>query len=204
MTDLLPDKHIRGPSDHAVRDRIIRTAGDYFAHYGYAKTTVADLARELGFSKTYVYRFFESKQAIGEEIIAAHLSALLDQARADLALGSSAADKFRRFFGSIVTHTMRLSREDQRIYEIAIVACNDDWGPALSYADNLRAIITDIIREGRDRGEFEKKTPIDEIVRSIFFAMVPFVDPTYLHRTLTHLPSAEVEMAGLILRSLAL
>ena len=38
------------------------------ARYGYAKTSVSDLARAIGFSKAYIYRFFESKQAIGEAI----------------------------------------------------------------------------------------------------------------------------------------
>lgn len=203
MTRSLSPISTRGPADHAVRDRIIQTAGEHFAHYGYEKTTVADLARELGFSKTYVYRFFESKQAIGEEIIRAHLSNLLIQARDELAQGTTATEKFRRFFASIVVQTVRLSREDKRIYEIAIIACNDDWSPATSYAESLQEIIADIIRYGRERGEFEKKTPADEVVRSIFFAMVPFVDPTYLRRTLKHLPSAQVEIAGLILRSLA-
>ena len=59
----------RGPAEHAVRDQIVKAAHEYFAHYGYAKTTVSDLARAVGFSKAYIYRFFESKQAIGEAIV---------------------------------------------------------------------------------------------------------------------------------------
>lgn len=203
MTKLLPDRPNRGPAEHAVRDQIIKTASECFGHYGYMKTTVADLARELGFSKTYIYRFFESKQAIGEEICAAHLAALLDQARTHLAEGASAADRFRRFFHSITEQTTKLLYEDKRIYEIAVIACMEDWTPALAYIDSLHAIIVDIVQYGRDRGEFEKKTPIDEIARSILFAMGPFIDPAHLHRNVKRLPAAQNEMIGLILRSLA-
>lgn len=131
------------------------------------------------------------------------MAALLDQAREDLRKGTSAPDQLRRFFGSVSAHTARLLHEDKRIYEIAVTACTEDWAPALAYLDTLRAIITDIVQYGRDRGEFEKKTPIDEIARSILFAMTPFIDPVYLDRNLKHLPSAQIETVGLVLRSLA-
>ena len=43
-------------------------ANEHFSRYGYEKTTVSDLAKAIGFSKAYIYKFFESKQAIGEMI----------------------------------------------------------------------------------------------------------------------------------------
>src|SRR3546814_14696501 len=63
----------RGPSDHTIRDQIIEAAHDHFSHYGYGKTTVSDLAKHIGFSKAYIYKFFDSKQAIGEAICAGQL-----------------------------------------------------------------------------------------------------------------------------------
>ncbi|MFX8832890.1 TetR family transcriptional regulator, partial [Acinetobacter baumannii] len=49
----------------SVREQLIAAAEVHFARYGYAKTTLVDLARAVGFSKTYFYRFFASKQEIG-------------------------------------------------------------------------------------------------------------------------------------------
>src|SRR5881397_4286799 len=60
----------RGPADHTVRDQIVAAATEHFSRYGYEKTTVSDLAKAIGFSKAYIYKFFESKQAIGEMICA--------------------------------------------------------------------------------------------------------------------------------------
>ena len=60
----------RGPADHDVRDQIVAAATEHFSRYGYEKTTVSDLAKAIGFSKAYIYKFFESKQAIGEMICA--------------------------------------------------------------------------------------------------------------------------------------
>lgn len=58
----------RGPAEHDVRTQIIEAATAHFSHYGYDKTTVSDLAKAIGFSKAYIYKFFASKQAIGEVI----------------------------------------------------------------------------------------------------------------------------------------
>ena len=60
----------RGPVDHDVRDQIIQAAAEHFSQYGYMKTTVSELAKSIGFSKAYIYKFFTSKQAIGEMICA--------------------------------------------------------------------------------------------------------------------------------------
>src|SRR5690348_17946775 len=88
----------RGPAEHAVRDQLVEAAHECFARYGYAKTTVSDLAREIGFSKAYIYRFFESKQAIGEAICSACLGKLIAESRQAIDEGGSATDRFRRFF----------------------------------------------------------------------------------------------------------
>src|SRR5438034_929932 len=67
----------RGPADHEVRDQIVAAATEHFSRYGYEKTTVSDLAKAIGFSKAYIYKFFESKQAIGEMICAKTLSTMV-------------------------------------------------------------------------------------------------------------------------------
>ncbi|MOA62050.1 hypothetical protein D3C78_1873470 [compost metagenome] len=67
----------------------------------------------------------------------------------------------------------------------------------------MRAILTDILREGREQGEFERKTPLDETARSIHLVMLPFISPLLLQYNLDRLPDAPREVASLVLRSLA-
>lgn len=193
----------RGPAEHAVRDQIIEAANDCFARYGYAKTTVADLAREIGFSKAYIYRFFESKQAIGEAICGARLDRILEAARTAIDEGESANDKFRCFFRSITALSVELFFDDRKIYEIAASAAAEKWATARAYTEALRVMVGEIVREGREKGEFERKTPLDETCRAICYAMTPFVDPLDLERNFDLLPDAQNELTGLILRSLA-
>ena len=55
----------------------MEAAEEHFSRYGYEKTTVSDLAKSIGFSKAYIYKFFDSKQAIGEAICSKTLSAIV-------------------------------------------------------------------------------------------------------------------------------
>jgi AcrR family transcriptional regulator len=194
---------LRGPAEHSVRDQIVKAARECFAHYGYAKTTVADLAREIGFSKAYIYRFFESKQAIGEAICGDCLDALFNQVRDTVDQGQDATDKLRRFAKTVTAAGVELFFSDRKLYEIAAHASSENWSTAQAYTDQLQALLEDILKEGRESGEFERKTPLDETRRAIFYALKPFIDPVFLERSLDLLPDAQAEVTGLILRSLA-
>lgn len=193
----------RGPAEHAVRDQIVDAAHQCFARYGYAKTTVADLAREIGFSKAYIYRFFESKQAIGEAICGSRLARIVDVARAAIDEGTSATDQFRRMFKTLTILGVELFFDDRKIHDIAAYAASERWESARRYRANIEGMILEIVRSGRDSGEFERKTPIDETCRAISYAMMPFVDPLHLERNLDLLPDGQTEVTSLILRSLA-
>jgi AcrR family transcriptional regulator len=193
----------RGPAEHTVRDQIVKAAHEYFAHYGYTKTTVADLAREIGFSKAYIYRFFDSKQAIGEAIVSECLDEILVKVREAVGSGRDATDKLRKFAKTVTSSSLDLAFNDRKIYEVAAHASSENWAPVQVYVERLQAFLEDILKEGRESGQFERKTPIDETRRAIYYALLPFMDPVYLQRTIDLLPDAQTEVINLILRSLA-
>src|SRR3990170_5348630 len=98
----------RGPADHTVRDQIVEAAGEHFRHYGYEKTTVSDLAKAIGFSKAYIYKFFDSKQEIGEAICAKTLSGIVATVEEAVAGATTPTDKFRRMFKVLVATEVSL------------------------------------------------------------------------------------------------
>src|ERR1700752_5480704 len=89
---------VRGPADHGVRDQIVVAATEHFSRYGYEKTTVSDLAKAIGFSKAYIYKFFESKQAIGEMICVNCLHEIESEVRTAVAETDLPPEKLRRIF----------------------------------------------------------------------------------------------------------
>ena len=156
----------RGPLDHAVREQIVEAAFEHFGHYGYEKTTVAELAKSIGFSKSYIYKFFDSKQAIGEVICANRLELIMAAV-------------------------------------LSALAAREQWPSTERYAESLMKLIESIIIEGRQAGEFERKTPLDEVTQAIHMVMCPFINPVQLQYNLEMAPTAAVLLSSLILRSLA-
>jgi AcrR family transcriptional regulator len=193
----------RGPADHSVREQIVEAAGEHFSHYGYDKTTVSDLAKAIGFSKAYIYKFFDSKQAIGEAICAKTLSAIVVAVEAAVAGATTPTEKFRRMFKTLAATGGSLFFNDRKLYDIAAHSAGEGWPSALAYGERIRQMLLEIVREGRESGEFERKTPLDETVHAIYLVMQPFVNPLLLQYNLDVAEEAPAQLSNLVLRSLA-
>lgn len=193
----------RGPSDHDVSVQIVEAASQHFSLYGYEKTTVSDLAKAIGFSKAYIYKFFDSKQAIGEVICSNRLDMIkriVDDAISD---APSASERLRRMFKSLVDASRDLFFHDRKLYDIAATSAGEAWPSSVAYEAHIRNLIAQIIREGRETGEFERKTPLDEVSNVIYLTMRPYVTPLLLQYNLDNAEEATLQLSSLILRSLA-
>jgi len=193
----------RGPADHAVREQIVEAAGEHFSHYGYEKTTVSDLAKSIGFSKAYIYKFFDSKQAIGEAICSRCLSGIVAKVEEAVAGAATPTEKLRRMFKTLVTTGVNLFFNDRKLYDVAAFAAGEQWPSARAYYERIRQILAEIVREGRESGEFERKTPLDETVHAIDLVVHPYVNPLLLQHNLDVVEEAPAQLSNLVLRSLA-
>lgn len=194
---------LRGPSDHSVRDQIVEAATEHFGHYGYEKTTVSDLAKAIGFSKAYIYKFFNSKQAIGEVICANRLAMIMNIVSAAIADAPTASEKIRRLFKGLVESGSDLFFEDRKLYDIAAVASREKWPSTEIYEQRLRQVIVQILQEGRQAGEFERKTPLDEAAEATYLVIRPYVSPVQLQDNLATAATDVVLLSSLVLRSLS-
>jgi AcrR family transcriptional regulator len=193
----------RGPADHEVRDQISAAATEHFSRYGYEKTTVSDLAKAIGFSKAYIYKFFESKQAIGEMICANCLREIQLEIRAAVDGAGSPPEKLRRMFKAIVDSGLRLFFQDRKLYEIAISAASERWPSAIAHEECIRQMLLELLKQGRESGDFERKTPIDETAAAIYLVMHPYVNPVILQLSSSYTEQAPAQLSGLVLRSLS-
>lgn len=193
----------RGPVDHDVRDQIVTAATEHFSRYGYEKTTVSDLAKAIGFSKAYIYKFFESKQAIGEMICANCLREIEADVIAVLAGADSPPEKLRRMFKAMTEATLRLFSDDRKLYEIAASAATERWPAVLAYEERIQRLLRDVLQEGRETGDFERKTPLDEATTAIYLVMRPYMNPLLLQHSFDFTESAPGLLSSLVLRSLS-
>ena len=193
----------RGPADHERRQQIIDAADKHFRHYGYAKTTVADLARAIGLSSAYIYKFFESKRAIGEAICQLILSEIIRDARAITQEAGPRSDRLRRMFQTVARRGLELFFNDRKAHDLAVTACDERWPTIAEYKVNMAGVLSELIAEGREAGDFERKTPLDETVGAVLLAMVSFMHPILLEECLDDAEAQALTLANLVLRSLA-
>jgi AcrR family transcriptional regulator len=141
------------------RTRILDEAERLFRHYGYTKTTVADIARDLGMSPANVYRFFASKAAIHEALadrmVAEREIATLKIARLPL----PAADRLRIFVVEAHKATVATMLDQQKVHEMVSVALDEQWPVIERHLDRMNGILAIIIKDGMASGEFAANDP---------------------------------------------
>ncbi|GEQ77711.1 AcrR family transcriptional regulator [Comamonas testosteroni] len=193
----------RGPADHEVRDQIVTAATEHFSRYGYEKTTVSDLAKAIGFSKAYIYKFFESKQAIGEMICANCLRQIEAEVKKAVDETDLPPEKLRRMFKIGAEATLKLAFQDRKLYEIAASAVTENWQAVIAYEERTQKLLQGVLQEGRQTGDFERKTPLDETTKAIYLVMRPCLNPLLLQHSLDYVEEAPMHLSNLVLRSLS-
>jgi AcrR family transcriptional regulator len=108
-----------GPERSARRDDVVRLAGQLFAEKGYRATTVREIADAAGILSGSLYHHFDSKESIGDEILAGFLEEILADYRAAVASDSDP----RAVLEQIVRGTSRtLAR-----HRAALSMLQNDW-----------------------------------------------------------------------------
>ncbi|MBZ5711252.1 TetR/AcrR family transcriptional regulator [Nannocystis pusilla] len=183
------------------RAQILDAAERLLHHYGHAKTTVAEIAREAGVSVGSVYLEFEAKDAIWVELSHRRHDAVLAAIR-----GAANAPKklyAQRLQAALVARTRAfLALAERGAHAAELVHCHAC--PAIREAQEIyyrreREIIAELLQEGHDAGEFAIKDPsaTAAILLQAFVAFVPPLlftrapdelerDVTALHQLLVH------------------
>src|ERR1700744_814652 len=76
-----------------ARERILAAAERCIDRHGIRKTTMDDIAREVGLSRPNVYRYFADRDDLLIELITRHARALLVRARKSISQQGSIADQ---------------------------------------------------------------------------------------------------------------
>ena len=88
-----PSQEIALTSADEARERILAAAERCIDRHGIRKTTMDDVACEVGLSRPSVYRYFADRDDLLIELITRHARALLDRARRSISRQGSLADQ---------------------------------------------------------------------------------------------------------------
>ncbi|HMM14917.1 MAG TPA: TetR/AcrR family transcriptional regulator [Parvibaculum sp.] len=152
-----------------TRQKIIDAAKKRFAHYGYSKTTMADLAVDCDMSPGNLYRYFPGKLDIAEEIAreasirtAEQLSHILTQP------GRSAAERLHDFLFQDLRETFLTLEQDPKLVEMAQIITAERPHFHNEGIKREREVLRRIIEYGNVSGEFTVADPefIAEMIQS--------------------------------------
>jgi AcrR family transcriptional regulator len=139
-----------------TRARIEETAERLFRTLGYQKTTVADIARELGMSPANVYRFFPSKSAINEAIAERWLGAMAAEAKAIADGPGTAADRLRRLLNGQFERKLEALFAERRLHDMVTAAIDEHWGVVERHLANVHEAIRRVLEDGMASGAFAR------------------------------------------------
>jgi AcrR family transcriptional regulator len=179
-----------------TRDRILEAAVGRIKHYGYGKTTMAEIASDCGMSPGNIYRFFEAKIDIAEAMARKHYSdehaELSDIARKK----DWPADKrIREIFFKRLRDAYSMFEDNAKILEIAEVLHRERPTFANEQLALERVFLIAVLEDGEKAGLF---SPADHAFNAemIQTATMKFSVPQLFSR-LT-LPKLERELGGVL------
>ena len=93
---------------------------------------------------------------------------------------------------------------DRKLHDLTEAAVRERWCAASDHTQEIERAIAVLVSNGRDSGEFERKTPQDEISRSVCIAFTPFIHPVLLEQQEPKALRNDARViSAMILRSLA-
>ncbi|MBA3563742.1 MAG: TetR/AcrR family transcriptional regulator [Gammaproteobacteria bacterium] len=78
------------------RRSILEQAAALFAEKGFPRTSIAELAQACNASKSWLYHYYPSKEAVLYDIMSDHIGRLLEATEESLAAGGDAGTRLRR------------------------------------------------------------------------------------------------------------
>jgi AcrR family transcriptional regulator len=166
----------------ATRQRIVETAERLFRAVGYAKTTVADIARVLGMSPANVYRYFATKAAINEAICDRLVHSIEAQSLEALGEGGTATERLTRLviaYHTVIRHSII---KEKRLYDMVVVAMDEHWSVIKQHSYRMCDSICLILEQGVAAGEFRTMDGPKKAI-AIHEALTVFLYPSLLeHR----------------------
>jgi AcrR family transcriptional regulator len=161
-------------SDPERRAQILDCAERLLSHYGPAKTTIGDIAREAGIGIGSVYLEFESKDEIIGELAGRRHQRVLEAMRAAAQRGSY-AERLTRALEARIHALFELS--GQGVHACDLVFCKS-MPVKVAYGrfrEEELKLVAELLREGTRGGELDVKQPkrAAELVQRAYASFSP-------------------------------
>jgi AcrR family transcriptional regulator len=173
------------PDSDEMRARILEVAEEHFRRIGFQKTSVADIASELGMSPANVYRFFPSRNAINESVCARIVNEVADIAFAIARANAPAMEKLDQLLTAVHHRNKMMLVKARPMHEFIVATTQENWPIIKAHIERMGTIFEAIIREGTEAGEFDVEDAA-KAARAVRSAFMPFFHPILIEHCVQH------------------
>ncbi|GAA4512267.1 TetR/AcrR family transcriptional regulator [Sphingobacterium thermophilum] len=153
------------------RSRIIEIAKRRFAHYGMAKTTMAEIAKDLSFSKALLYYYFPDKNSLYSAVLENLIEESLETTKEAVEKTSTVLEgihtilevnmDFKKKYFNLMEYTIVMRKELPAELEAILIRS----------FERQQKIVEQVFRRGIERGEL-KKVDTTEAARIFLFGTI--------------------------------
>ncbi len=157
-----------------IKEEILNAANRRFGHYGYSKTTMAEIATDCSMSAANLYRYFRDKSAIGAGIASRYFKVeieLLNTVADNTEL--TAAQRVQEYILTPVRYNFKEFNDSPEIMELVEHICTDGAGLIENHRNEKIGILSKILTSGVQSGEFVIED-LEETATSIHIATLVF------------------------------
>ena len=163
-----------------IRSQIVEAAHSRFSHYGYGKTTMAEIATDVGMSAANLYRYFKNKQEIIAECASRCMCERVDRLRIAIRRpGMSAIEQLKTYVLTDLQISHEMAEDDERISELVNNITLERPDLVYKKIEAEYTLIAEIISHGNETGEFN----IDDIIataQTIHSSLIIFNVPIFM------------------------
>jgi len=160
-----------------TRQRILAKADELFRHFGFAKTTVADIAAGLAMSPANIYKSFSSKDAIIQAVAEQELTGLKKSIEAAVSSSSGALARIEALALAVFHWHRELLRHESQLFELVLFANAQHWDCTRDFKAFLLQAIIKLIESGVRSGEFHLSDS-NTTARVLIDCLAVVIEPT--------------------------
>lgn len=166
--------------NNTPREIILNAALERFGHYGFSKTTMAEIAGDCGMSAANIYRHFDGKKDIIAEL-AIQLFSTQEKKLAERVNSpcTSCAEKVHRFFQEALLLSHALITKQPQMKEMVDYICQERFDLVRQQKEIKRQCIEAVLREGMVKGEFLIED-LQAVTQAFKHATVMFHTPLFM------------------------
>ncbi|MGA1977444.1 MAG: helix-turn-helix domain-containing protein [Bacteroidales bacterium] len=188
-------------SDIEIKNLIIGSATKYFSKYGFYKTTMDEIAKNIHKAKGILYYYFRSKEELFNEVLKQELNTVKSELKNIIDNDNDCLITLKSYFltrlkllHKAVNYHETLKADFFETFQF-VKDVRDD------FAEFERTHLTLILKKGKEEGYFDIKN-IDSTINIIMIVMNSIEIPFYLQNKYPEYEATIEEIGSLLLDSL--